>query len=106
MKSLGAISLAAAVVVAFTSCDERPAAKFQPGDRVIVKASQIEGKVCLRTKFFREDQYWVTLPENYYVFFPVRQREQYTAMDAKYGFAPNPWHDEGPFYESELQPVH
>jgi len=80
---------------------------FQPGDRVRVKATQIEGKVCLRTRFFREDLYYVTLPENYYVFFPIRERERRTASDAKYGLTdyPKPSHDEGPFYESELELV-
>ena len=88
-----------------TSCDLRPAAKFQPGDRVKVKATQIEGRVCLRTRFFRQNVYWVTLPENYYVFFPVRERERRAAMDAHYGLTdyPKPGHDEGPFYESELE---
>ena len=109
MKSVGILVLAAtALLVGLTSCDKRPTARFNPGDSVKVKATQIEGKVCLRTRFFQEDQYWVTLPGNYYVSFPIREREERSAMDAEYAakygtWGPKPWHDEGPFYESELE---
>jgi hypothetical protein len=84
---------------------QKPKAKFQPGDKVRVKSTHSEGKVCLRTRLFRENVYWVTVPGSYYVLFPVRERERRAAMDAHYGLTgyPKPWHDEGPFYESELE---
>ena len=101
-----------------------PRAKFQPGDRVRVKVTQAEGTVCLRTKFFREDLYFVTLPESYHVFETIADRTQRDAWKAEsaarsrewarsHGMAesafdvpeyqPRPWHEEGPFYESDLE---
>ena len=104
---------------------DRPA-KFQPGDRVRVKVTGAEGTVCLRTKFFREDSYFVTFPGSYYVFETVAdrtQRDRWKAESAarsrewarSHGMAesafdfpeyqPRPWHEEGPFYDSDLELV-
>jgi len=104
---------------------ERPA-KFQPGDRVRVKVTGAEGTVCLRTKFFRENRYFITLPGSHYVFETVVNRAQREALEAEsaarsrewarsHGMAesafdfpeyqPRPWHEEGPFYESDLELV-
>jgi hypothetical protein len=104
---------------------ERPA-KFQPGDRVQLKTTGAEGTVCLRTKFFREDSYFVTFPGSYYVFETVAdrtRRDRWKAESAaqsrewarSHGMAesafdfpqyqPRPWHEEGPFYESDLELV-
>ena len=110
MKSLVAISLtASALLFTLTSCDKRPAAKFHPGDKVRVKTTQEEGTVCLWTRFFREDQYFVTLPGSIDVFLPIGEREWNAAWAAKYGPAWNyvtrSSHEEGPFYDSELEPV-
>jgi hypothetical protein len=101
-------------------------AKFQPGDRVRLKTTGAEGTVCLRTKFFREDSYFVTFPGSYYVFETVAdrtQRDKWKAESAarsrewarSHGMAesafdfpeyqPRPWHEEGPFYESDLELV-
>jgi hypothetical protein len=113
MKSLDILAFAAsALLFGFTSCDKRPAAKFQPGDRVRVKATQAEGKVCLRTRFFRKDLYFVTLPESYYVFHTIGERREWARWRAltktQLGFPlpeyrPRPWHEEGPFYDSDLE---
>jgi hypothetical protein len=104
----------------------QPKTKFQPGDRVRVKLSRAEGTVCLQTKFFREDLYFITFPGSYDVFEPVADRTQREAWRAEsearsrewarsHGMAesafdvpeyqPTPWHDEGPFYESDLEPL-
>jgi len=104
---------------------ERPA-KFQPGDRVRVKVTGAEGTVCLRTKFFREDSYFVTFPGSYYVFETVAdrtERDRWKAESAAQSrewarshgtaesafdfpeYQPRPWHEEGPFYESDLELV-
>ena|ERR1700730_5255758 len=96
------LTLGAALCVALSAC-QKSTVKFQPGDKVRVKATQIDGEVCLRTRFFRDNLYQVNLPGNYYVFFPIREREKRAAEDAKYGDYPKPWHTEGPFYESELE---
>jgi hypothetical protein len=98
------LMLPIALSAAFSAC-EKPTAKFQPGDRVRVKVTQIEGEVILRTRFFRNDLYHLKLPGKYYVFFPIREREERAAEDAKYGLTDysKPWHSEGPFYESELE---
>ncbi|MEN3368065.1 MAG: hypothetical protein V7609_208 [Verrucomicrobiota bacterium] len=99
-----------------------PRGKFQPGDRVRVRVTQAEGTVCLRTKFFREDLYFVTLPESYYVFDATAERAQRDAAHAANvawaqewarshsatvadfpEYEPRPWHEEGPFYESDLE---
>jgi len=101
-------------------------AKFHPGDRVRSKTTGAEGTVCLRTKFFREDLYFVMFPGSYYVFETVADRtlrERWTAESAaqsrewarSHGMAesafdfpeyqPRPWHEEGPFYESDLELV-
>ena len=90
MKSLGMLVFAAtAVLVGFTSCDKRPAAKFRPSDTVRIKATGETGTVCLRTRFSREDQYFVTLPGSTAVFVPIREREEsataWAAFVAKYG---------------------
>jgi hypothetical protein len=115
MKSLGIVFVVAcALLFAFTSCDKRPAAKFQPGDIVVVKATREEGRVCLRARFLRDDQYFVTLPGSSDVFVPIRDREEsaaaWAAYVAKYGpppfGAPRTSHEEGPFYESELERTH
>lgn len=104
---------------------ERPA-KFQPGDRVRVNVTGAEGTVCLRTKFFRQNRYFITLPGSHYVFETVAdrtQRERWKAEGAarmrewarSQGMAesafdfpeyqPRPSHEEGPFYESDLELV-
>jgi len=114
MKSIGIVALAASVVlIGFMSCDKRPAAKFRPGDTVRVKATQQTGTVCLRTRFSHEDRYFVTLPESTAVFMPVRDREQTAAWEAEFRakFGSLPWdpprtsHEEGPFFESDLELV-
>ena len=102
---------------------ERPA-KFQPGDRVRVKVTGAEGTVCLRTKFFHENLYFITLPGSYYVFETIADRTRWDALKAEsearsrewarsHGMAesafdvpeyePRRWHEEGPFYESDLE---
>lgn len=96
--------------------------KFRPGDRVRVKGSPTEGTVCLRTSFFRENLYYVTFPGSYYVFETIADRTRwdawkaasvareqewarsrgYTVVDYP-EYQPRPWHEEGPFYESDLE---
>lgn len=104
---------------------ERPA-KFQPGDRVRVRVTGAEGTVGLRTRFFREDLYFITSPGSYYVFETIADRTQRNTWRAEsearsrewarsHGMAesafdfpeyqPTPWHEEGPFYESDLELV-
>lgn len=104
---------------------ERPA-KFQPGDRVRVRTTGAEGTVYLRTTFFRDDRYFVILPGSYDVYETVAdrlERERWEAENvAKMRewrrandiaepaidytlFQPEPWHEEGPFYESDLELV-
>ena len=101
---------------------------FQPGDRVRFKVTQAEGTVCLRTKFFRENLYFITFPQSYYVFDTVADRTQRAAghaatvawaqewarshgaaeSESQFDFPeyqPRPWHEEGPFYESDLELV-
>ena len=99
-------------------------AKFQPGDRVRVKVTGAEGTVDVRTKFFREDLYFITFPGSYYVFETIADRTQREAWKAKSAaqsrewarthgmvesafdvpeYQPRPWHEEGPFYQSELE---
>jgi hypothetical protein len=101
-----------------------PSAKFQPGDRVRVKVTEAEGTVCLRTKFFREDLYFITFPGSYDVFETIADRTRRDAWEAEstarsrewarsHGMAesafdvpeyqPTPWHAEGPFYESDFE---
>jgi hypothetical protein len=88
----------------YASCAKRAAPKFQPGDRVRVKATHIEGSVCLRTRLFHDYRYWVTLPGNYYVLFAAAERERREASDAQYHITPaRSNHDEGPFDEAELE---
>ncbi|HEV2840153.1 MAG TPA: hypothetical protein VGW39_02410 [Chthoniobacterales bacterium] len=96
--------------------------KFRPGDRVRVKGSPAEGTVCLRTSFFRENLYYVTFPESYHVFDTIGERAESAAWHAanvashqewarSHGYTvvdypeyqPRPWHEEGPFYESDLE---
>ena len=96
--------------------------KFRPGDRVRVKGSPAEGTVCLRTSFFRENLYYVTFPGSYYVFETMADRTRREAWEAKnaawsrewarsHGYTlvdhpeyqPRPWHEEGSFYESDLE---
>jgi hypothetical protein len=95
----------------------KPVAKFHPGDKVRVSLTQTEGVVVLRTRLFQEDQYRLKVPGDSSVFWPAGTRFRVAAMDAysdaylaKYGiinepYVPNPWHDEGPFYESDLELV-
>jgi hypothetical protein len=104
----------------------KPPAKFQPGDRVRVKVTGAEGTVCLRTKFFREDLYVITFAGSHYVFETMADRTQREAWKAEsaaqsrewartHGMAestfdvpedqPRPWHEEGQFYESDLELV-
>ena len=92
------------VLCCCTSCAKRPAPKFQPGDRVRVKATHIEGTVCLRTRLFHDYRYWVTLPGNYYVLFAAAERERREAMDVQYHITPaRSNHEEGPFDEAALE---
>ncbi|HWM23232.1 MAG TPA: hypothetical protein VNP98_00280 [Chthoniobacterales bacterium] len=96
--------------------------KFRPGDRVRVKGSRTEGTVCLRTSFFRENLYFVTFPGSHYVFETIADRTRWDALEAEIAarsgelarshgytvvdypeYQPRPWHEEGPFYESDLE---
>ncbi len=94
-----------------TAVEKRQAPKFHAGETVRVKSTKIEGRVCLWTGFFQDNRYYVTFPGSYYLFLPVREREERLGADAKslkeYGYdsSPNPWHDEGPFDETELEGV-
>ena len=106
-----------------TGLVDRPA-KFQSGDKVRVKETGTEGTVCLRTKFFRESLYFITVPGSRYVFETISDRVRREVWQAKtaaqsrewahsHGMAesafdfpeyePRPWHEEGPFYESDLE---
>jgi hypothetical protein len=49
-----------ALMLAVVSCDRSPAAKFRPGDKVRT-ITEAEGVVCLRTRLFRDDVYFVTI---------------------------------------------
>jgi hypothetical protein len=94
-----------------TACQKPRTAKFEVGEKVRVKLSETEGRVSLRMKLFREDQYWVRVSGSYYALQPVEYREAMMARDtffeSEFGIsiAPKPWHDEGPFHESELEPA-
>jgi len=92
----------------------KPVAKFHPGDKVRVSLTQTEGVVVLRTRFFQENQYRLKVPGDSAVFLPAGTRFREAAWHAywaaKYAdidepYLPNPWHDEGPFYESDLKLV-
>ena len=85
---------------------ERPA-KFQPGDRVRVKLTKVEGVVALRTRFFQEDRYHISAPGTQRVFYPIRENEKRAADYAAWGYSEyhGPSHIEGPFYDSELEPA-
>lgn len=125
MKSFGVVAFTATAILAFTSCDKRPTAKFRPGDRVRVKLTHEEGKVRLWTRFSRDYIYWLILPGPDRDRLPIQERKErleerdrvYARFVKDYGpltaakFAaswddPRPYHTEGPFYENELDPVH
>ena len=114
MKSVVVISLLASALCALACCDRRPGPKFRIGDRVRVKLTREEGRVSLWTRFFRQDHYFVRLAGSDDVRLPVgvRDLEFDAAFSAKYGLSwisPNTAtrtsHDEGPFYDSELERV-
>lgn len=48
------------LTLAVVSCDRSPAAKFRPGDKVRT-IMESEGIVCLRTRLFRDDVYFITI---------------------------------------------
>ena len=110
------IFLAATALWAFASCDHRPAPKFRVGDKVRVKLTREEGTVSLWTRFFRDDRYLVRLPGSEDVLTPVRAPDpEFDAAWAAYAarYAPAVFtqapkissHDEGPFYDTELERV-
>ena len=116
MRILSAVLLLCiAAVVSLTSCNRPRPAKFQPGDRVKVKAGNTEGAVWLRTRFFRDDLYWIRVVGSSWDRLPISVREEYTAMNAAYERyrreigeevppgRPAPPGTEGPFHESELE---
>jgi hypothetical protein len=101
-----------------------PAPKFQPDDKVRVRVTGAEGTVFLRTQFFREDRYFITFPGSQYVFETIADRTQREANTARHAaesrewarthgypvyvyaeYQPRQWHEEGPFYGSDLELV-
>jgi hypothetical protein len=109
MKSVIVISLAASALCVFASCDQRRAPKFRVGDRVRVKWTHEEGTISVWTRLFREDHYFVRFPGSDDVRLPVGDPEFNAAWAAKYGAPPDPMtmgsHDEGIFYDTELERV-
>ena len=124
MKPLGVVAFTAITILAFTSCDKRPTAKFRAGDRVRVKLTREEGRVRLWTRFSRESIYWLILPGAERDRLPIREREErvkerdrwHAQLTKDYGVVaatkfvdswddPRPYHTEGPFYENELEPA-
>jgi hypothetical protein len=115
MRPFLVIFLAASALCAFESCDHRAAPKFRVGDKVRVKLTREEGTVSLWTRFFRDDRYLVRLPGSENVRTPVRDPDpEFDAAWAawaatQYGpavFTQAPKissHDEGPFYDTELE---
>jgi hypothetical protein len=101
-----AASLAIVSCLVLCAC-QKSTAKFHPGERVRVRVTQTEGVVALRTRFFQENLYHITVAGPQRVLYPVGVNEQDAAMQAKYGEPDymHPWHDEGPFYESDLERV-
>jgi hypothetical protein len=108
--------LAASALCAIVSCDHRAAPEFRVGDKVRVKLTGEEGTVSLWTRFFRDDRYLVRLPGSEDVRTPVRAPDPefdaaWAAWVAQYGPAVSTQapkissHDEGPFYNTELERV-
>jgi hypothetical protein len=97
----------AALCLALCACEQSSTAKFQPGDKVRVRATQTEGVVTLRTRLFRENLYHINVSGTERVLYPIGENEERAAIMAKYGDPEylHPWHDEGPYYESDLEPV-
>jgi len=48
------------LTLALVACDRSPTAKFRPGDKVRT-IMESEGVVCLRTRLFRDDVYFITV---------------------------------------------
>jgi hypothetical protein len=113
MRPFVVIFLAASALWAFASCDHRPAPKFRVGDKVRVKLTREEGTISLWTRFLRDDRYLVRLPGSEDVRTPVRDPDPEfdAAWAAQYGLAVSTQapkissHDEGPFYDTELERV-
>lgn len=61
---MGVVSVKPVLLLALTwaavSCDRSPVAKSRPGDKVRT-IMESEGVVCLRTRLFRDDVYFVTM---------------------------------------------
>lgn len=95
---------AALLFIALPAC-EKPRAKFHPGDKVRVKFTQTDGVVVLRTQFFRENLYHITVAGTNREHYPVGENKQRLALMAEAASSESlkPWHDEGPYYESQLE---
>jgi len=105
--------LTLAVCLALAACDKKPSAKFHPGDRVVVKLNRDKkGVVYVRHRFFVDDLYYLAVPgkpdsvEKPY----FHSNGEYWATDdvsphAKAAFwwgKAEPWHTEGPYYDTDL----
>jgi len=89
-----------AVSVSLVSCG-KPAGKFQPGERVIVRVNREKQAVVLaRIKPFSEDVYYLKVPgrpSDSDRELPSEMAWLRASLDEKL------WHVEGPYYETDLE---
>ena len=94
MRSL-VVLLAATLVIGLTSCEKAPPPKFKAGDKVKTIMGA-EGVVCLRTRFFVDDIYYVRLPGP--------DPEAASLYPGWWG-AKQPYHYSGPYDAADLRLV-
>ena len=89
-----------AACISLAACS-KPAAKFQPGERVVVRVNRAKQAIVLvRLKPFSEDLYYLKVPGR-----PSDSDRELSSemawlrasMDEKL------WHAEGPYYETDLE---
>ena len=87
---------------ALSAC-EKQGVKFQPGDRVRIRVSDTKGVVYLRLSPAVEDLYYLAIPGLQPGASGPTDEVSDRAKSSFWWKADEPWHTQGPYYDTDLE---